>query len=129
VPVLWGDILKTGEVPGTAEWFGSLDAQYLVDHNPCSNWNGQTRTEQIVGILYLITYAGEPGTDVCDSSLYKELLLSIWPDLFDKKEEEVVEKATPAEIERLKKRMGNVEDFLYGKKEYRKKKFLGFKIR
>ena len=134
MPILWGNILKNGEVPGTWDWFSSMDLLYMSTYNPCSGYNSgyneTTRAEQISGILTIITSAAEPGTDVCDSSLYNKLLLSIWPDLFDEEEEDAaVDDNTPAQLEKLQRLMGNLEDFVHVKKEYRQKKFFGINFR
>jgi hypothetical protein len=61
----------------------------------------------------------------CSERFYWEVLEADWPGLREQGETKYEgEKLTPAETERLEKHMGNIEDFFYGKKEYRQKKKL-----
>jgi len=123
-------MFKSGIVPGTAGWDASMSTPYYDYHHPVRKGADATRLEVIGGILSCIT--GPCDYHPCDSSRTRQVLTSIWPDLYDKatKEDEEEEELTPAELERLQKHLGNVDDFLYGKKEFRKKKkILGFTIR
>lgn len=122
-------MFKKGIERGTEGWFGSMGAQYVHYYHPAQQSAGATRREVIMGMLHPI--AGPRDNQPCDGTRVRQVLTSIWPDLFDeaKEKEEEEEELTPAELERLQKHLGNVEDFLYGKKEYRKKKkFLGITI-
>jgi hypothetical protein len=121
-------MFKSGIVPGTAGWYASMSAQYYDCHHPIRKGADATRLEVIAGMLNFI--AGPCDYHPCDGTRARQVLTSIWPDLFDKATEEKEEELTPAELERLQKHLGNVDDFLNGKKEFRKKKkILGFTIR
>lgn len=107
-----------------------MSVQYYDCNHPIQKVH-DTRLEVIGGILACIAGSGDHYP--CEHSETGPILTSIWPDLFEEakenEEEEEEEELTPAELERLQKHLGNVEDFLYGKKEYRqKKKFLGITI-
>jgi hypothetical protein len=105
-----------------------MGAQYYDCQHPIRKEPDATRLEVIGGILTCI--AGPRDDQPCDGSRSSQVLRSIWPDLFDKATENEEEELTPEELKRLQKHMGNVEDFMYGKKEFRKKKkILGFTIR
>jgi hypothetical protein len=55
------------------------------------------------------------------------VLSTHWPDMEDEPEK-VVAKSNPEVIARLREHTSNMTDFFYGKKEYRKKKFLGITL-
>jgi hypothetical protein len=122
-------MLKTGVVPGTQGWDDMVAGPYLSGRHPAHKVNNGFSRHEVISSLLMNT-AGPSSDCPCDSNLAGIILQEIWPGLGASDLEASREEETDPEIvARLREHTGNMDDFLYGKKEYRRKKFLGISFR
>ena len=123
-------MLKPGVVPGTQGWDNVIGSLYLDGRHPADRvTHGYSRHEVISNMLMHL--AGRSPEYPCDPTLAGPIIEENWPGIgiADHDGGATPGPADPEIIARLRAHTSNIEDFLYGKKEYRKKEFLGVSFR